>query len=143
MRRMPRYPLFVPLTGFALLLSGCDSGKYTPLPETGATLEGKITYKDQNVLVGLVIAKGAEGPSAQDFIGEDGRYKLQNVPLGEVTIAVNVKAGDGNNMSKHMAGKAVPRTIFIPEKYTDPKTSDIKTKVEKGENKFDIIIPTK
>jgi hypothetical protein len=143
MRRMPKYPLFVPLTGFALLLSGCDSGKYTPLPETGATLEGKVTYGNQDILVGLVIVTGGEGPSAQDFIGEDGRYKLKNVPLGQVTIAVNVKAGDGNLMSKRMSGQKVPKTILIPEKYTDPKTSEIKTKVEKGENKFDIIIPTK
>jgi hypothetical protein len=110
------------------------------LPETGATLEGTVKYGTEKVLVALVIAQG-EGGAATGFIGEDGRYKMDNVPLGEVKLGVNVKAGEGQNKGKQMAGQKVPKTVAVPEKYADPATSGIKTTINKGENTFDIPIP--
>jgi hypothetical protein len=113
------------------------------LPETGATLEGTVKYGNEPVLVAMVIAANSSG-GAQGYIGDDGRYKIENVPLGEVTLAVNVNAAKGNLMSKQMdpsqKGK-IPKVIDVPAKWETPNTSTIKTTINKGENTFDIVIP--
>ncbi len=144
MRRTTRSLPLVLLAAFGLLLVGCGPrGKR--LPETGATLEGTVTYAGQKVEAALVIVQGKEG-SATAFIGEDGRYKAENVPLGEVTIGVNTAAGRGQMMGKVIAksqGKAdgpVPKFIDVPAKYADATTSGINTTVNKGANTFDIVI---
>jgi hypothetical protein len=108
-------------------------------------LEGTVKYGNEPVGVALVIAQNASG-SATGFIDDDGRYKLGNVPLGEVNIAVNTEAGKGQAMGKFMAqsqgkGKGAPRIVDVPSKFADPAKSGIKTTISKGENKFDIVIP--
>ncbi len=130
----------------ALLLGGCKLVREKKLPETGATLEGKVTYGGEPVLVAMVIVQG-EGAAQTAFIGEDGRYKIENAPLGTVHIAVNTAAGKGDFQGKLMAkaqGKApgpLPKLIDVPGKYADPTKSGITTTVNKGENTFDIAIP--
>jgi len=113
-------------------------------PDTEATLDGTVTYGGQKLQVALVIAQNSNG-SATGFIGDDGRYHLTNVPLGEVSIAVNTEAGKGQLMSKMMSqakgkGRVMPRIIDVPAKYFEPAGSGIKTTVNKGENTFDIVI---
>jgi hypothetical protein len=122
-----------------LLPASCNYGPQR-IPETGATLEGTVTYGKDKVLVAMIIAQGTGAP-ATGFIEDDGRYQLKNVPLGEVNIAVNVKAAEGQLMSKRMAKQAVPNVIHVPDKYGDPNTSGIKTTISKGQNTFDIVIP--
>jgi hypothetical protein len=140
----PLGPLAV--AGFGLLLVGCGIGlREKRLPETGATLEGTVTYAGQKVEVAMVIVQGKDG-SATAFIGEDGRYKAENVPRGEVNIGVNTVAGKGQIMGKVVAksqGKGegpLPKMIDVPAKYADPATSGITTTVNKGANTFDIVI---
>jgi len=135
------------LAGVALFVASCGNHYVTEQrrPESGATLEGTVKYGSDTVGVALVIAQGPNG-SATGFI-EDGRYKLDNVPLGEVTLAVNVAAGKGQLMSKIMAqsqGKAKgtpPRVVEVPAKFFDPTKSGIKTTIKAGPNTFDIVIP--
>ncbi len=124
--------------GLLVSLAGCNNGPRR-LPVTGATLQGTIKYGNEKVLVAMVLVTG-DG-SAQGFVGEDGRYRVENVPIGEVKIGVNVKAGDGQLMSKRMSGQKVPKTTFVPEKFADPETSGIKTTTVKGDNTYDIVIP--
>jgi hypothetical protein len=138
MRRMLQCLLFLSAAGLLASVAGCG-GRTVRLPETGAALEGTVTYGGEKVLVALVIAQG-EGGAATGFIGEDGRYKLDNVPLGEVTLAVNVDAGKGQLMSKIMAKQNVPKVVNVPAKYADPATSGIKTTIVKGPNTYDIVI---
>lgn len=59
-------------------LGGCAT-RTQRLPESGASLEGTVSYGKEKVLVGMVIAQGS-GPvgSATGFIGEGGRYQLNN-----------------------------------------------------------------
>jgi len=114
-------------------------------PETGATLEGTVSYGDQKVMVGLVIVQNDKG-SAQGFIDDEGKYKLENVPIGEVNIAVNTDAGKGQLMSRAMSqskgkAKGLPRVVELPPKYQNPGQSGIKTSVNKGANEFNIVIP--
>jgi hypothetical protein len=133
--------------GLGLLLAGCGIGlREKRLPETGATLEGTVSYGKDQVMVGMIIIQG-EGAASTAFIGEDGRYKADNVPLGTVHLAVNTAAGKGDMMGKVMAksqGKGqgpLPKVIDVPARYADPVKSGITTTINKGENKFNITIP--
>jgi hypothetical protein len=127
-----------------LLVVGCGGMKGKRLPVTGATLEGTVTYGEERVMVAMILIQG-EGGASTAFIGEDGRYKAENVPLGTVNIAVNTEAGKGQMMGKFMAasqekGQGPPKMIDVPAKYADPTESGITTTIKKGENKFDIVI---
>ncbi len=147
MRRMNRPLALLVAAGFGLLLVGCGIGlREKKLPETGATLEGTVSYGTEKVEVAMVIIQG-EGGSSTAFIGEDGRYKAENVPTGQVSIGVSTDAGKGQMMGKVMAqsqGKgegSLPKMINVPAKYAEPASSGIKTTVNKGANTFDIVIP--
>lgn len=130
--------------GLGLLLAGCAGGGVR-YPETGATLEGTVTYGKDKVGAALVIAQNDTG-SATAFVDDNGRYKMENVPLGEVSIAVNTDAGKGQAMGRIMAqsqgkGKATVRIIDVPSRFAEPAKSGIKTTINKGANVFDIVIP--
>jgi hypothetical protein len=130
--------------GLGLLLAGCGPRVHEiAYPETGATLEGTVTYGNEKVEAALVVAQNESG-SAAGFVDENGRYKLENVPLGEVSLAVNTEAGKGQAMGKIMAqsqgkGKA-PKLIDVPKNYADPAKSGITTTINKGPNTYDIVI---
>jgi hypothetical protein len=134
------------VAGFGLFLAGCGIGlREKRLPETGATLEGTVMYGKEPVLVAMIIVQG-EGAAATTYVGEDGHYKAENCPIGTVHIAVNTDAGKGQMMGRVVAhsqgkGPAPPKMIDVPAKFADPTTSGITTTVNKGENKFDIVIP--
>jgi hypothetical protein len=132
------------LLGLALFVAGCGP-KGIRYPETGASLEGTVTYGNDQVGAALVIAQNDTG-AATAFVDDDGKYRLQNVPLGEVNIAVNTAAGKGQAMGKAMAqsqgkAKGAPKIIDVPAKFADPAKSGIKTTVNKGPNTFNIVIP--
>jgi hypothetical protein len=133
------------VAGLVLFLAGCGPGGRR-LPETGATLEGTVTYGKEKVMVAMVIIQGESGASTA-FLRDDGSYRAENVPLGTVHIAVNTEAGKGDFQGKLMArsqgqGQApLPKLIDVPAKYADPNNSGITTTINKGENKYDIVIP--
>jgi hypothetical protein len=145
-----RFGLFAFTATTALLLSSCGE-QAKRYPETGATLEGTITYGKQPVPLALVIV-AAEGSSATAKADEEGRYKVENAPLGEVNIGVNTDAAQGELRSKMMAGaykgpeargagKAVmPKLVAVPARFFSPETSGIKTTVDKGDNTYNIVI---
>jgi hypothetical protein len=145
MRRTTQRLALLAAAGFGLWLAGCGFSRYHKLPESGATLEGTVTYGTEKVEVALVIVQG-EGGAQTAFI-RDGRYKMDNVPLGAVHIAINTEAGKGEMMGRVMAqsqGKGqgpLPKVIEVPAKYANPTTSGIETTVNKGDNTFDIVIP--
>jgi hypothetical protein len=85
------------LLGLALLLTGCKGE--VRYPESGATLEGTVTYGTDKVGAALIVAENASG-SAQAFVDDNGHYKLENVPLGEVNIGVNTAAGKSQALAK-------------------------------------------
>jgi len=114
-------------------------------PETGATLEGNLTYGNDKVGAALVVAENSTG-SATAFVDENGHFKLENVPLGEVNIGVNTDAGKGEAMGRAMSqaqgkAKGPPKLIDVPKQYADPGKSGIRTTIKKGVNTFDIAIP--
>jgi hypothetical protein len=133
------------LLGLVLLLAGCIGRGEVRYPETGATLEGTVSYGKDKVGAALVIAQNGTG-AATAFVDADGRFKLTNVPLGEVSIGVNTEAGKGKAMGEAMAqakGKAKggPRIVDVPSRFADPAQSGIKTTIKEGANTFDVVIP--
>jgi hypothetical protein len=140
MRRILHSLFIVAAAGLVVSLTGCGGFGAQRVPLTGATLEGKVTYGTEKVPVGLIIAVGASGTS-QANLTDEGTYKMENAPLGEVTLMVNVKAGEGALMSRRMSGdKNIPNVVHVPTKYSDPATSGIKTTIAKGENIYNIEI---
>lgn len=151
MRRVfTRLGLAALFAGSILTLSACGD-KGAAVPKTGATLEGSVHYGDELVEFALVIASNANG-SAQGSIGDDGKFKLDNVPLGEVKVAVNTPAGKGDFMSKSMPGaykgpkeklgkKASLKYLEVPKQYHDPNSTPLKTTISAGPNTYEIKIP--
>ena len=137
---MERRFLITAAMATALFLSGCGGFGAQRVAESGATLEGTVTYGKEKVPAAMIIAKGSSG-TTEGFCDDDGKYKLTNVPVGEVTIGVNIQAGQGQLMSRKMNKEQVPKIPNVPMKYADPGTSGIKTTIAKGENKFDVEIP--
>jgi hypothetical protein len=134
------------LLGLGLLLIGCTRGvDEIRYPETGATLEGTVTFGGDKVGAALVVAENGTG-SANAFVDDNGHYKLENVPLGEVNIGVNTDAGKARAKGLSQAqsqgkAKGAPRIVEVPNRFADPAKSGIKTTVNKGTNTFDIAIP--
>src|SRR5438552_11231046 len=145
MRRVhERLALWGLAAAFAVLAASCGE-RGERLPETGASLEGTISYGGAKVPFAMVTVMGQNG-MATGNVREDGRYNVKNVPLGEVTIGVNTMAAKGEYVSKVMAeskgkGKSPSKFVDVPAKYQDPENSGLKTTVTKGVNAYDIVIP--
>jgi hypothetical protein len=139
------------MTGLALvLLTAC--GREYRLPESGATLEGKITYNGDELQFASIFVMG-EGRLATGRINEDGRYTVENCPLGDVQVGVNTQASFGEFTSKSMAAGAYQgpeakgrgkvknlKFVNVPEKYFDPASSGLSTSVAVGTNTYDITL---
>jgi hypothetical protein len=123
---------------------GDTAGRVQPIPETGATLTGTVAFRKESVRIGTVIVAGSSGATGD--IGEDGRYTVHNVPLGEVTVAINMGPARGKLLGMAATAKAngdktpLPKIPDIPGKYTDPAQSPLKTTINKGDNTFNIVI---
>jgi hypothetical protein len=133
------------------LLVGCSQYE-ARLPETGATLEGTVTYGDQKIPLAMITVFGEKG-QAHGQIEEPGRYAVENVPLGEVKIGVNTEAVRSQVISQQMAASykgpgskgrgarpPAPSFVSLPAKLQDPETSGITTTIKKGANQFDIVL---
>lgn len=152
MWRHPRRPAAALTVGLgAILAASC--GSYEDMPTTGASLEGAVTYKNQPVDAGIVSVSAASGGATGAI--EGGKYKIDNVPVGELSIGVNtapaVARARGEQMGKAIAkgeatGKAGKKggaplgIVEVPAKYADPAKSGIKTVTKSGTNTYDIAI---
>jgi hypothetical protein len=137
-------PRLTALVLSALLTVSCG-GRGERLPETGATLEGKVTYDGEPLEFALIVIQTDNG-SATGRIGDDMRYRVENVPLGVVRVGVNTSAARGDYQSKVMSesngtGRVSHRFIEIPGKYFDPEQSGFTTTIRKGPNTYDIVVP--
>jgi len=132
------------------LVAGCSRYEYR-LPETGATLEGTVTFGGEKVPLAQINVLSEKGQGIGQ-IEEDGRYVVKNAPLGLVRIGVNTESMRSQAISQQMAASykgpgskgasraPAPRFISLPAKYQDPENSGITTTVRKGKNAFDIVL---
>jgi len=124
---------------------GCNRYEYR-LPATGASLEGTITYGGETVQMAQIDVLSEKGQAIGQI--ENGRYKVENAPLGPVKIAVNTEAVRSNMIGQQMArAKGVstgnaPKFVSVPAKYWDTETSGITTTIKKGKNTYDIVLTT-
>ncbi len=139
MNRIARLGTFFGVAACCLAMSACN--RVERIPQSNATLEGTITYKGKPVPYALVVASG-QGASATTNVENDGKYKMEHVPLGQVKIGVNTEAGRGMMMSQMMASKkgAAPKPEFVevPKKFHEPGTSGLTTTISDGPNTLDI-----
>lgn len=69
------------MTVLGLGLGGCQS----PL----ATVEGQVRFQGQPLHGGSIILYCADGQIVRGLIGQDGRYQVENVPLGTAQVAIH------------------------------------------------------
>lgn len=134
----------------ALVFTACNSYE-ARLPETGATLEGTVSYGSEKVPIALISVASEKG-QASGQVEEVGYYRVENVPLGEVKIGVNTEAMRSQIISQQMAASykgpgakggsrpKAPPFVSLPAKLQDPETSGITTTIRKGKNTFDIVL---
>jgi hypothetical protein len=146
MRRIHQVLILFAILIVGMFLVSCE-GRYRRLPETGATLEGNVIYGKDKVTFAQIIVVGESSTPGYCYTDNNGHYKCENVPLGEVNIAISSDAARGLLMERSMVQApnkqkpSLPKFINIPTKYADPATSDIKTTITKGANTFNIEIP--
>ncbi len=152
-----RKPLLAASVFTAILTISCSkNGPEVPLEVTGASLEGTVSYGDKRVANAMIIVAqiGAGGGGTQAFADDEGNYKVENVPMGQVKIGVNTEAAKGMMRGRGMAGtnplekggkkSTLPKVTDIPKQYFDPLSSGLTASVDnKGVNHHDIIIPNK
>lgn len=111
-----------------------------------STVSGKVTYQGKAMPAGFVTFVPANGAPLHAEIQSDGSYRLNNVPLGTVKIAVKPQEGqemptamprDPKNYGKFKAA-ATERKSSIPDKYTDPEQSGLTYTVTQGSQQHDI-----
>lgn len=133
--------------------AGCGGG-------TG-TVTGKVYYKDTPLKGGNVTFVSTQGkPSKSASIGEDGSYKLEKVPAGEVKICVETQSlrpqpgataperkstpppgAKGPSYASGGGGAAADtskRYVAIPDDYADPKKTKLTYKVTGGNQEHNI-----
>jgi len=119
--------------GLGFLCAGCEEG--TP---SLAPVSGKVFYQNQPLPRGSIVFvpdadRGNNGPLAQGTIQWDGSYTIQTggkpgaIPgYFRVTVVAVEDASNGYNRST-----SFPRSL-VPEKYRDPKLSDLFCEVKAG-----------
>ena len=141
------------LLAAALLLSAgsCGyNGPTEPLPVTGATLEGDVTYGGEKVPVALVVVrKVGGGGGASAFTDEDGHYRVLNAPLGPVQVGVNtgptraemsLRARAASGSDTKASPKPAAKPIDLPAKFHNPESSGVTATVGAGVTKFDVAL---
>jgi hypothetical protein len=140
------------LSLLAVGVTSCGGNAPVALPETGASMEGTVQYEGKTLGFGIVVVEGA-GSSVQGNISRDGTYSVQNAPVGPVKLAVVTNPGmargaqmaAGANQGPGAKGKGklgkVAEYVDVPVKYHTTNTSNLSYTVEKGTNKYDIVIP--
>ena len=127
--------------------SGCSPG----------TVTGTVSYNGKMLRGGNVTFISTAGKrSATASIQEDGTYRLDKVPPGEVTVCVetaSLKPAEGATARHYKAppGMQAPGGLDedpaskhytpIPEKYSKPEESGITYTVKGGSQTFDIKLP--
>jgi len=134
---------------FMIGFCGCSGGV--------GNLVGKVTYKGKTVASGAVIAVGPDGVARYAKIEQDGSYRIDAIPVGEVKLAVNSPnpAPDPDKLKVSAPGAkrggreqqdpitatptSDPKLWFeIPAELGDVTRSGISTNIKRGDNPHNI-----
>jgi hypothetical protein len=144
------------IASLAVTVASCGSSDNVArsLPDTGATLEGTIKVGTEQLHFAMVMVQSSSGV-VSGKIGEDGKYKVSNVPLGDVQVGVNTSAAQGDFQTAMMQAGAMGggadgksgrkkvdvKMIHVKEQYVEPTASGLKTTIKAGANTYDIELP--
>jgi hypothetical protein len=113
-----------------------------------------VIFKNEPLPAGKVVFLGQEG-SKQVFsawIAADGRYEMEGVPVGPVTItvttyklSVKVAAPPGLGPMRPPEPEELPapppgKYVAIPPRYSKPDQSNLTSTVRAGDQEHDIVL---
>jgi hypothetical protein len=117
-------------------------------------VSGKVTYKGKPVTYGSVTMFASDGVPRYGELGEGGAYTVEDVPVGEVQVAVqspnpvDAALAESDKFGKQDPGTqqalpakpgVIPGKWFpIPSRYENVRDSGLVFTVESGANSFDI-----
>lgn len=126
---------------------------------SGATVQGKVTYKGEPVTGGAIAFHPSDGGTPyQGSLKADGTFVFADVPLGDVKVTVDtegIKSISGNPYptDKMPGGKKPPKDVAkssgpeglnsgmtyvkIPAKYAKAGTTTLTATIEKGKKTYD------
>ena len=135
----------------ALLLAGCGPKR----PKTG-TVSGKVSYKGQPVNgAALLLFPTAGGDTAVMTVpvSQEGEFRISDVAPGDYKVVVQGTAGAQQvdprmlknvppekqaEVKEKLSHMNTPPTIRFPDKYKDPKTTDLKVTVTDKDQTHDL-----
>jgi hypothetical protein len=135
-----RFGVLLTLLSFGL--SGCGSKR--------GSVSGKVTWKGETLPSGLVIFVDKDGyVSPPAGIEVDGSYEAHDVPVGRVTVCVEVLPLSGGDQSLNDAKNRSKKLIDVQIlskfrdskqalKYRDAKQSDLTFDVRPGPNVYNV-----
>jgi hypothetical protein len=116
-------------------LSGCSSGGGSG-GATG-TVEGKVRLGKEYLKGGEVSFHPSGGQPVRSPIRGDGSYKVENVPVGEVTICVDVTR---LKVAAQKIPEAAAQYEAVPAWFAKPDTSTLRYTVKPGQQEYEIPI---
>lgn len=129
-RRMRAAALAVLVIGMA----GCGSKL------DNATVGGTVKFQERPITGGQVVLFCAPlGIGASAVLGPDGSFKVDGpMRAGSYVVTIRPPAGPpplptGNTPPPQTAS-------YVPEKYRNEKTSDLKVDIAAGDNHFDLVL---
>lgn len=123
--------------------AGCSAGV--------GSLSGTVQYLDKPVIHGTVMAYCRDGITRSANNQPDGRYEFPSLPKGPMQLAVVSPEPPDLSAPSHRAERsggnpAPPPSIdrakwqSLPAKFGDPRISGLRTTVESGSSRFDIVL---
>jgi hypothetical protein len=124
-----------------LVVCGCDTA-----PDQG-TVKGRVLYNGKPLKSGTVTFLFADGSKKGSAIGQDGNYKMANIPTGTARIGVKSESRVPPGLQRPGApGDQPPHqepVDKIPPIYNTPEASPLNYDVEKGSHNHDIELTSK
>jgi hypothetical protein len=135
----------------SLLLVGCASKSGKP-----GVVAGTITYKGQAVNGAALLLYPSSGEVTNPItipVTQEGTFSIADVPSGEYKIVVEGTAGaqqappiamknmppeKAAEMKEKLAKMNTPATIRFPDKYKDPRKTDLKCKISESDQKLNL-----
>lgn len=114
----------------SLLMTAAGCGSKT------ASVTGVVRYRNQTLPTGTVTFFNADKQIVGSAAIKDGKYAMDNLPIGSVAVSVTVPNVPWNALQAEPAEGTpgeVPEIIPIPIPYGNPETSNLTYKVTAGE----------
>lgn len=104
-------------TGVAVACAGCGKEE---VPHDRAVASGVVTFEGKPLPAGTIGFESVTGPVRTSASIQDGTFKTDRAPLGDVLVTVDTTTIQVGNPAKY---------VPIPEHYMDPQTSGLKATI--------------